>query len=225
MAEHRRILIVGGNSGIGAAIRADLAPDHDIICLSRSQEPAVDVTDDEPAFPALDGPLHGLVYCPGSINLKSINALTVDDFRRDLDVNLLGAVRTVRRFLPNLKAGEPASVVFFSTVAVQTGMAFHCSVAAAKGAVEGLTRALAAELAPQIRVNAIAPSLTETPLAAGILRSDRQREAVTGRHPLKRLGRPEDAAAAARFLLTDAGSWVTGQVLAIDGGLSSLRGG
>lgn len=132
----------------------------------------------------IDGPLHGLVYCPGSINLKPISALGIDDFRRDLDVNLLGAVRVVKRYLPNPKASGDASIVFFSTVAVQTA----------------------------------------TPLAQGLLRSDRQREAATGRHPLKRLGRPEDAAAAACFLLTEAGSWVTGQVLAVDGGLSALRG-
>ena len=224
MSAGRRILIVGGNSGIGAAIHATLAVDHEVIRFSRSGTPAVDVTLDEPALPEIDGPLHGLVYCPGSINLKSISALGIDDFRRDLDVNLLGAVRVVKRYLPNLKASGDASIVFFSTVAVQTGMAFHCSVAAAKGAVEGLTRSLAAELAPGIRVNAVAPSLTATPLAQGLLRSDRQREAATGRHPMKRLGRPEDAAAAACFLLTEAGSWVTGQVLAVDGGLSALRG-
>jgi NAD(P)-dependent dehydrogenase (short-subunit alcohol dehydrogenase family) len=221
--ERNRIVLVGGNSGIGAALREQLETDHEVIGMSRSQEPALDVTDESPAFPALQGPVHGLVYCPGTITLKPLRSLSVEDFRKDWEINLLGAFRTVKHFLPNLQEAEQASVVLFSTVAVQTGMSFHASIASAKGAVEGLTRSLAAELAPKIRVNAIAPSLTETPLAAGLLRSDRQREASENRHPLKRLGRPQDAAGLARFLLTDAGSWITGQILPVDGGMSSTR--
>jgi NAD(P)-dependent dehydrogenase (short-subunit alcohol dehydrogenase family) len=125
--------------------------------------------------------------------------------------------------LPSLKAADRASVVLFSTVAVGTGMPMHASIAAAKGAVEGLTRSLAAELAPGIRVNAIAPSLTDTPLAAGLLRSERQRAAAAERHPLGRIGQPSDLAATARFLLSEEAGWVTGQVLNVDGGMGALR--
>jgi NAD(P)-dependent dehydrogenase (short-subunit alcohol dehydrogenase family) len=221
--EKATIVLVGGNSGIGAALRVLLEPDHEVVSMSRSQERSVDVTDENPAFPALGGPLQGLVYCPGSITLKPLRTLGAADLRADWEINVLGAFRTVKHYLPNLQAAPHASIVLFSTVAVQTGLPFHASIAAAKGGVEGLTRSLAAELAPTIRVNAIAPSLTETPLAAGLLRTDRQREANVARHPLKRLGRPEDAAALVRFLLTDAGSWITGQILPVDGGMSSTR--
>jgi NAD(P)-dependent dehydrogenase (short-subunit alcohol dehydrogenase family) len=225
MQSRKRVVIVGGNSGVGQAVRQQLEATHDVICMSRRQPPAVDVTDEEPAFPPLDGPIEGLVYCPGTINLKPIRSLSVDDYRQDFEVNLVGAVKALKHCLPNLRDAEDASVVLFSTVAVQTGMTFHTSVASAKGAVEGFVRAAAAELAPAIRVNAIALSLTETPLAQGLLRSDKQREALRTRHPLKRLGRPEDAAALVRLLLSDEGSWITGQILHLDGGLSALRGG
>jgi NAD(P)-dependent dehydrogenase (short-subunit alcohol dehydrogenase family) len=167
--------------------------------------------------------LQGLVYCPGSIRLQPFSRLRDEDFRADFELNLLGAVRVLRAALPCLKAADRASVVLFSTVAVTTGMPMHASIAAAKGAVEGLTRSLAAELAPGIRVNAIAPSLTETPLAAGLLRTERQRAAAAERHPLGRIGQPSDLAAAARFLLSDEAGWVTGQVLHVDGGMGGLR--
>jgi NAD(P)-dependent dehydrogenase (short-subunit alcohol dehydrogenase family) len=223
MESKERVIIVGGNSGVGEAVRAQLEPSHDVVCMSRGQSPPVDVTDGEPAFHPLDGAVHGLVYCPGTINLKPMRSLSVEDYRADLEVNLLGAVKALKHYLPNLQEAEQASVVFFSTVAVQTGMAFHSSIAAAKGAVEGFVRAAAAELAPAIRVNAIALSLTDTPLAQGLLRSEKQRETLSARHPLKRLGRPEDAASLVRLLLSDQGSWITGQILPLDGGFSSLR--
>jgi NAD(P)-dependent dehydrogenase (short-subunit alcohol dehydrogenase family) len=167
--------------------------------------------------------LEGLVYCPGSIRLQPFHRLRDEDFSADFELNLLGAVRVLRAALPCLKAVERGSVVLFSTVAVATGMPMHASIAAAKGAVEGLTRSLAAELAPAIRVNAIAPSLTDTPLAAGLLRTERQRAAAAERHPLGRIGQPSDLAAAARFLLSDEAGWVTGQVLHVDGGMGRLR--
>ena len=167
--------------------------------------------------------LEGLVYCPGSIRLQPFSRLRDEDFRADFELNLLGAVRVLRAALPCLKAAGRASVVLFSTVAVGTGMPMHASIAAAKGAVEGLTRSLAAELAPGIRVNAIAPSLTDTPLAAGLLRSERQRAAAAERHPLGRIGQPSDLAAAALFLLSEEAGWVTGQVLHVDGGMGGLR--
>jgi NAD(P)-dependent dehydrogenase (short-subunit alcohol dehydrogenase family) len=165
-----------------------------------------------------------VAYCPGTIRLKPFQRLTREDFFEDLQVNLLGAVHIIKACLPNLKnSATGASIVLFSTVAVTTGMPFHASIASAKGAVEGLTRSLAAELAPRIRVNAIAPSLTDTPLAASMLSSDEKRQAAAERHPIKRIGSPQDIARMAVFLLSDAANWVTGQVLHVDGGMSTLR--
>jgi NAD(P)-dependent dehydrogenase (short-subunit alcohol dehydrogenase family) len=146
-----------------------------------------------------------------------------EDFLEDFRVNTLGAVRAIRTFLPLLKRSERASIVLFSTVAVRTGMSFHASIASAKGAIEGLTRSLAAEFAPKIRVNAIAPSLTDTPLAASLLATEQKRQVADKRHPLQRVGQPEDIANAAVYLLDQQSSWVTGQILHVDGGMSSLK--
>jgi NAD(P)-dependent dehydrogenase (short-subunit alcohol dehydrogenase family) len=155
--------------------------------------------------------------------LQPFLRLTDDAFREDFELNVLGAVRVIRAALPALKAAATSSVVLFSTVAVTTGMPMHASIAAAKGAVEGLTRSLAAEYAPKIRVNALALSLTNTPLSASLLRTEKQRAAAAERHPLGRIGTAEDIAAAARFLLTDQASWITGQVFHVDGGIGAIR--
>jgi NAD(P)-dependent dehydrogenase (short-subunit alcohol dehydrogenase family) len=155
--------------------------------------------------------------------LKPFHLLRSRDFVRDLEVNYLGAVKTLQHYLPRLREADSASVVLLSTVAVQTGLAFHASVAGAKGAVEGLTRALAAELAPKIRVNAVAPSLTDTPLARSLLNQPAKRESASKRHPLQRIGTPADIASAVCFLLADESGWITGQVIAVDGGLSRIR--
>jgi len=221
----KSFVVAGGGSGIGAALCGILESEgHQVVTFHRSGQPGVDTTDASAAFPDPDGPVDGLAYLPGTITLKPFASLDPDEFRRDWEVNLLGAVLTLRHYLPRLQEAERASVVFFSTVAVGTGMPFHASIAAAKGAVEGLTRSLAAELAPEIRVNAIAPSITDTPLASRLLRSDKQREAAEQRHPLRSVGDPEDVARLARHLLTGEGSsWMTGQVLAVDGGLGKLR--
>jgi NAD(P)-dependent dehydrogenase (short-subunit alcohol dehydrogenase family) len=220
----KRILLIGGNSGIGAALAAALqAQGHSVLSAHRSSDPPLNITDDQPAFPDVEDPLDGLVYLPGSINLKPFASLRPADFRSDLEINLLGAIKTLQHYQKALQAAENASVVLFSTVAVSTGMGFHASVAAAKGAVEGLTRSLAAEWAPRVRVNAVAPSLTDTPMATRLLRSEAQREASAKRHPLGRIGQPEDVAAAAAFLLSDESAWMTGQVLHVDGGMGALR--
>ncbi|MEC7839080.1 MAG: SDR family oxidoreductase [Chlamydiota bacterium] len=220
-----RYLIVGGSSGIGEALATKLITNnHEVIILSRS-EPllpgatymACDVTQDP--LPEIEGILNGLVYCPGSINLKPLRQLTEEDFRHDFEVNCLGAVKVVLSYLPLLQGGHPSSMVFYSTVAVQRGMAFHTSIAAAKGAIEGMTRSLASELSPEVRVNCIAPSLTETPLSQKLMRG---RDALEKRHPLKRLGKADDIAAMTAFLLSEDASWITGQIIGVDGGMSSL---
>ena len=170
----------------------------------------------------LPASLHGLAYCPGTIRLAPFDRLADADFEQDFTINLLGAVRAIRSALPALRQSGAGSIVLFSTVAAASGMPLHASVAAAKGAVEGLARSLAAELAPQVRVNVIAPSLTNTPLAARLLKTDRQREAAAARHPLARVGEASEVAELARYLMTSDSSWITGQVIGIDGGLGSV---
>ncbi len=226
----QKYLIAGASSGIGLAIaRMLVEKGHQVISMSRHVGQAqniafehfdVDFTKEE-ALPEISGPLAGLVYCPGSINLKPFRNLKTNDFRADFEINLLGAVRLIQHALPALRQQPGSAIVLFSTVAVQTGLAFHASIASAKGAVEGLTRSLAAELAPDIRINCIAPSLTETPLAQKLLQNEKQREAAIARHPLKKIGTVADIAPIALMLLQN--QWITGQVIAVDGGMSSLR--
>lgn len=229
----KRYVIVGASKGIGNVIAGHLSDEgHDIIAFSRSSGDlggianvdlqAYDVAGDTD-FPEVSGAVDGLVYCPGTINLKPFHRLSDEDFLADFNVNLMGAVRAIRTLLPNLKDASTPSIVFFSTVAVQTGMGFHASVAAAKGAVEGLTRALASEFAPKIRVNCIAPSLTDTPLAEKLLNTPEKRESSAARHPLKKIGTAEDIASMAEFLLSEKSGWITGQIFHVDGGMSSIR--
>lgn len=227
-------LIVGGSSGIGYEVVKKLASSGNKIYVM-SRDPgkteisdnitkiAYDITNIDEKFPSVEEPLKGLVYCPGTINLKPLKSLKQKDFADDFNVNALGAVRTIQNYLPNLSKEKNSSIVMFSTVAVQTGMAYHASVAMAKGAVEGLTKSLAAEFAPKIRVNAIAPSITDTPLAERLLSTDEKRNASAKRHPLNKIGNPEEIANAVQFLLSDESSWITGQILKIDGGISSIK--
>ena len=172
-------------------------------------------------LPEITEALDGLVYFPGTINLKPFRSLKSTDFQQDFEINVLGAIHAIQFYAKQLKEGS--SIVLFSTVAVQTGMPFHSTVSVAKGAVEGLTRALAAEFAPKIRVNCIAPSLTQTKLAGRLLNSEEKIEAMANKHPLKKIGSPKDLANALEFLLSDNSSWITGQILAVDGGMSRLK--
>lgn len=232
------VVIAGGSKGIGLELVKLLEPQSgriDVWSRSADQLPAssiirhaaCDFADPDSVLPELPEEIQAAVYCPGTINLRSFRSLQVADFRQDFEVNLMGAVRFLQACQPRLKGrnGEPASVLLFSTVAVQQGMPMHASIAAAKGAVEGLVRSLAAEWAPKIRVNAIAPALTDTPLAARLLSSPEKREAMAARYPLKRIGAAADLAAAARFLISDESRWITGQVIGVDGGMSSCRVG
>jgi NAD(P)-dependent dehydrogenase (short-subunit alcohol dehydrogenase family) len=227
----KTILLVGGNSGIGLAT-AKLLKSYGInlIAASRSSDqlaalgiPTQPFDANSPITLDLPETLDGLIYFPGTINLKPFHRLTTEDFLNDFRVNCLGAAQVIQAALPSLKNAPSASVVMFSTVAVAQGMAFHASVSAAKAAVEGLTKSLAAELAPKIRVNAIAPSLTDTPLASVLLGNDAKKDAAAKRHPLQQVGNPEDIAKLAAFLLSDSSTFITGQIMRPDGGLSSVR--
>lgn len=227
-------VLVGATSGIGQQVAAQLAgQDVAIHAISRRGDRAqgppgvlhasCDVLAEEPTFPAVAEPVDGLAYFPGTITLRPFNLLRRRDFLHDLELNYLGAVKTLQHYLPQLKKSSRGSIVLMSTVAVQTGIPFHASIAGAKGAIEGLTRALAAELAPKIRVNAVAPSLTDTPLSQSLLNQAAKREAAAKRHPLQRVGAVDDIASAVCFLLSEQSSWITGQVLPVDGGLSRVR--
>lgn len=227
----KNYLVVGGSSGIGLAL-SNLLVDrgHQVHTTSRQTHQNISQVTNHQVFDALEDTLtleieqlDGLAYCPGTINLKPFHRLKTNDFRQDFDINVIGAVRVIQQVLPLLKRSEQASVVLFSTIAVHQGLPFHASVAAAKAGLEGLARSLAAELAPQIRVNVIAPSITDTPLAEKLLSSPEKRKASASRHPMSRIGKAEDIAAAAAYLLGDQSSWVTGQTLNVDGGLSKLR--
>ncbi len=232
MIKNKNILIIGGSSGIGLALADILSTSNEIYIASRSSDNLTGLNAHHITFDAtseildtstLPEKLDGFVYCPGSINLRPFKGLSVEAFEKDFQINVTGAINSLKNVLGNLSASGNASIVFFSTVAVQTGMPFHSSVATSKGALEGLTRSLAAEFAPKIRVNAIAPSLVNTPLASKFLNNDTKIEKANERHPLGRIGSAKEIAQAAAFLLGDESSWMTGRVLQLDGGIGNLK--
>ncbi|SDS31286.1 NAD(P)-dependent dehydrogenase, short-chain alcohol dehydrogenase family [Christiangramia echinicola] len=228
----KNILLIGGSTGIGFQIAELLNKNNKIIVASRSKGDLdtdkvthleFDVLKDDISKLDLPDQLDGLVYCPGSIDLKPFKMIKPESFEKEMQLNFFGLVRSVQGLLDKLKKSDQASLVFFSTVAVKVGMPFHTNVAAAKGAIEGFAKSLAAEYAPGFRVNVIAPSLTDTPLAEKLLSNDDKRERMNNRHPLKRVGEAKDIANLAAFLLSDNSSWITGQVLGVDGGLSTIN--
>jgi NAD(P)-dependent dehydrogenase (short-subunit alcohol dehydrogenase family) len=222
-------IIIGGSKGIGNAIVNELSEAHKIVNISRTVPEmshtnvthySCDIlTDDLPDIEEVDG----LIYCPGSINLKPISRLSLDDFRSDFEINVLGAVKSIQKYLPQLKKGKNPSILLFSTVASKLGMPFHASVATSKSGVEGLVKSLGAELAPTIRVNAIAPTVTDTELASKLLRNEKMIENITERHPLKRFLNPNEVAATAAFLLSDKAASFSGQIFEMDCGIVSFK--
>lgn len=229
----KNYLIIGGSSGIGEAITKELSQNGNSVYASYKNNEKksdinlqyfyLDVLNTEQDFSFLPDTIDGLVYCPGAILLKPFARISPEDFIQDYQLQVIGAIKIIQQVLPHLKKSNAASIVLFSTVAVQTGFNFHSVVAASKGAIEGLTKALAAELAPKIRVNCIAPSITNTNLASILLNTEEKIEANAQRHPLKRIGNPIDLANLACFLLSDLSSWITGQIIHADGGMSSIK--
>ena len=227
-------LIIGASSGIGKALAKQLADiGHQVFGTYNkneihSEHPLIkysqlNVLDENSSLDFLPESITGVIYCPGSINLRPFERIKPADFTNDFNLQVVGAIKTIQAVASKLKNSENASIILFSTVAVQTELPFHSQVSASKGAIEGLTKALAAEYAPKIRVNCIAPSLTDTPLAAFLLNSEQKKEVNAQRHPLKRVGTTDDIVNMVEFLLSTKASWITGQIMHIDGGISTLK--
>lgn len=226
----KTVLFAGASSAIAISAKTILQNEfYDVIGLSTKGEisdydSSFSVTDySAESLPQLEASLDGIVYYPGTINLKPFNRYKEEEFINDFRINALGAVNVIQKYLPNLKQSSNASIVLISSVAVGIGMPFHSSIAMAKGAIEGLTRSLASEFAPSVRVNAIAPSLVDTPLSAKFLTNDEKIEAMQKRNPMQKVGQPEDIANMISFLLSEKSSWVTGQIFSVDGGMGNLK--
>lgn len=226
----KNILLIGGSHGIGLAL-AGILQQENLFVASRTSENLVgkrvhhltfDAATDTIDLSTLPEMLDGFVFLPGTINLRPFKNIKPESFDEEIKANFTDMIRVLQSILPKLLAAENASIVLFSSIAATKGMPFHTAIAAAKGAVEGFAKSFAAEYAPKIRMNVIAPSLTDTPLAEKFLNSDIKQQKSNERHPLKRFGKPEDMAQMAAFLLTDKSGWITGQVFHVDGGLSNL---
>ena len=225
----KNIVIIGGSKGIGNAILLQQLETNTVYNISRNAPEishpnlkhfSIDVLQDSlREIETIDT----LIYCPGSINLKPIGSLTIDDFRNDFEINVIGAVKAIQKYLPVLKKGTNPSILLFSTVAAKLGMPFHASIAAAKAGVEGLVKSLGAELASVIRINAIAPTITETTLSAGILRNDRMKENMVERHPMKGYLKPEEVANMANFLISENAKSISGQIFEMDYGIVTFK--
>ena len=228
----KNILIIGASSGIGLKLAQQLSVEN-MVYATYNKHPMknadnivyhhLNVTDESLSLDFIPDVLHGFVYCPGSILLKPFSRITPEDFKKDMEVNVFGMIKILHKILPNLKKASMPSVVLISSVAVQTGMTFHSVVAASKGAIEGLTKSLAAEFAPYMRVNCIAPSLVDTPLAETLINTEEKIIQLGNRHPLKRIGNTEDIAHMIDFLLSEKSLWMTGQIVHVDGGMGSLK--
>ena len=225
----KNIVIIGGSKGIGNAILLQQLQTNIVHNISRNapdivhpnlKHYAVNVLQD--TLPDIES-IDVLIYCPGSINLKPIGSLSIDDFRNDFEINVIGAVKTIQKYLPVLKKGTNPSIVLFSTVAAKLGMPFHASIATAKAGIEGLVKSLGAELASVVRINAIAPTITETTLAAGILRNDRIKETMMERHPMKNYLKPEEVASMANYLISEDAKSISGQVFEMDYGIVTFK--
>ena len=226
----KTFVIIGSTTGIGLSITKKLVQNNRVFGVSRREFSEFNHTNyTDFSFDVLQGSweniplpeqIDGLVYCPGSIQLKPLKMLTDKVIREDMEINFFGAINCIKAISDRLQ--QNSSMLLFSTVAVQQGMPFHASIASAKGAIEGLTRSLAAEFAPKVRVNAIAPSIVDTPLAKRLLNNDRKRELISDKHPLKRVGEVDDISELACFLLSPSASWITGQIIGVDGGKSSI---
>ncbi len=226
--------IIGASSGIGKCLAKQLADAGNKVyatyCKNQVQSVTdliefhhLNVLDENINIDFLPDSVNGIIYCPGSISLRPFERIKPQDFLNDYNLQVLGAIKIIQLLLPKLKKAENASIVLFSTIAVQSGLPYHAQVAASKGALEGITRSLAAELAPSIRVNCIAPSLTDTPLASSLLNTEQKREANALRHPMKRIGTADDIANMTEFLISEKASWITGQIFHLDGGMSSIK--
>ena len=224
-----KVLIIGGTKGIGKAIVSEIIEEHEVVCLSRNisdfthnnyKHIKFDVLNDE--FPEIES-LDTLIYCPGTINLKPISTLTLDDFRHDFELNVIGAVKAIKKYLNLLKKSENPSILMFSTVATKLGMPYHSSVSVSKSGIDGLVKALGAELAPKIRINAIAPTITNTDLASKILRNEKVIENMIERHPLKKILSPDEIAKMAYYLISKNSSSISGQIFNMDAGIVSFK--
>jgi NAD(P)-dependent dehydrogenase (short-subunit alcohol dehydrogenase family) len=224
-----KIVIVGGSRGIGKEIINELVNDNMIINLSRNKPELthtnlshynIDILSSD--LPDLED-VSSVIYCPGSINLKPIGRISLDEFREDFEINVVGAVKIIQKYLPSLKKSTNASILLFSTVATKLGMPYHSTVAASKSAIDGLVKTLGAELAPKIRVNAIAPTITKTDLASKLLRNEKVIENMIERHPLKKILIPEEVAKMAKFLISTDASSISGQIFNLDAGIVSFK--